>query len=343
MNTNKYLILIIFLFSIFYFLFSIPAEAAVLFFDPAAGVYQAGDIFYVAIRIDNEGECVNAAEINLKFPQDVLQAVDFNDGESMLSVWVKRPEIKNDEGKISFIGGIPGGYCGKISGDPGLSNALGKVIFRIPGFQVGKNLPNSAKIEFFDSKILLNDGSGTEAKLIIVPADFEIKRSNVSATSMDEWYNPVIKDDKIPPEPFAIELSKEASVQKGKYFIVFSATDKQSGIDRYEILESDPEGNSFVTRKKAVWKTASSPYFLDDQNLQSIIKVKAVDNAGNERVSEYVPERTYFVPKRISWYKWMVAGIAAILLLLALAGIYLLMRRRKLSQINADNNKKQSN
>ena len=35
------------------------------------------------------------------------------------------------------------------------------------------------------------------------------------------------------------------------------------------------------------WKEAATPYVLEDQSLKGIIKVRAVDKAGNERIAEY--------------------------------------------------------
>ncbi len=327
--------LILILFSIFYLILFKDVSAATLYFDPQSGSFNQGDVFAVNIRVDGGGECINAAEVNVKFSRDALRAVDFSDGESILSVWVKRPEIKQEEGIISFIGGIPGGYCGRVPGDPGISNVLGKIIFRVPGFQVlsSRSLGNSANLEFFDTKIYLNDGLGSEAALDISPANFAIiKNATYTESVKDEWYNAVLKTDKISPEPFLIELQKEESVKQGKFFIVFSTVDKESGIDRYEIMEADAEGKSAVTGKKAIWRAGQSPYFLEDQGLRSVIRVKAVDKAGNERVTEYIPQREYYISESF-WQKRAAVIIAAtgVLLVIIIVAI-IIFRKRKYKQ-----------
>ena len=89
--------------------------------------------------------------------------------------------------------------------------------------------------------------------------------------------------DVTPPEEFTLEISQEPTVFEGKYFLSFATTDKTSGIDHYEVREG-----------KGDWKIAESSYLLEDQSLKSIIRVKAVDGAGNERIAEYLPSRKPF-------------------------------------------------
>ena len=42
------------------------------------------------------------------------------------------------------------------------------------------------------------------------------------------------------------------------------------------------------------WERAESPYLLKDQSLKSIIKVKAVDKAGNEKIVKVAPFKKIF-------------------------------------------------
>lgn len=101
--------------------------------------------------------------------------------------------------------------------------------------------------------------------------------------------------DTLPPETFKPKISQDASIFEGKYFLSFLAVDKGSGIDHYRVLE--------ISNKKQEtleWKIAESPYLLKDQTLESIVKVEAVDKAGNERVVEIIPKA-----KPISAY-WII-------------------------------------
>ena len=160
---------VVFSFSFFAFSF---CQAAILYLEPSNGEYQSGDVFIVDIRIDTEEECINTVEANLSFPQNILEAVDFSKGNSILTVWVETPKINQDLGIISFSAGIPGGYCGKIPEDPGESNLLGKIIFKV---KENNREQFFAKIGFLESsQVLLNDGLGTTAKLITKGAIFTI-------------------------------------------------------------------------------------------------------------------------------------------------------------------------
>src|SRR3989344_187928 len=171
MQKSKIKILI--LLSTFYPLFSASVSAATLYLEPPQGQYQQWDTFIVDARIDTEGKCVNAVEANIKFPQDILEAVDFSQGGSILTLWLEKPEISQDKGEVSFIGGIPGGFCGVLPGDPGKSNLLGRIAFRakISGERASLNFSEN-------SKALLNDGYGTEAELSAKGANFVILSDN---------------------------------------------------------------------------------------------------------------------------------------------------------------------
>ncbi len=272
-----------------FILFPTFAFGAVLYLEPASGEYQPGDTFVVNVRIDTEGECINAVEADLSFSQDIFKAVDFSRGQSIITLWTKTPEIKQELGQISFSGGVPGGYCGRIPGDPETSNLLGKIIFEIPGMMVGGPREGPAEIRFLEtSQVLLNDGLGTLARLSTKGTDFKIVPQRTEP--IEESWQEEIKNDTFPPEPFEIVVHKDRAIFEGKYFITFLTSDKQTGLDYYEIQEGI--GN---------WKKAESPYLLEDQTLGSIIKVRATDKAGNERIAEYLPE----APKKFLPY-WTI-------------------------------------
>lgn len=265
--------------------------AAKLYLEPAQGEYYQGDTFIVEIRLDTEKENINAAEVNLTFSQDILEVKDLSSGNSILTFWVKEPTFSNQKGKVSFIGGIPGSYLGK-------DGVLGKIIFKVK--EGGEE--REAEIKFLDnSKVLLSDKKGTEAILTTQEAIFKIL-PEIPEVIKKEWQEELEKD-KIPPEPFKIEISQNSSIFEGKYFIVFSTTDKQTGIDHYEVKEGE--------RK---WKKAQSPYLLENQSLGEKIKVKVIDKAGNERIQMIKPGRIE-IEKKISWkniFPWIILIIIGI-------------------------------
>lgn len=291
------------------FIFPLASSAAVLYLEPDEGEYGPGDSFAVDIMLDTR-RCINTIEATIRFPNDYLTVMDFLTGDSILHLWVDRPNNEslrdiNDLGEIYFAGGIPGGYCGKIPGDPGISNIVARVIFKIPSMILSDVKRDKVNITFNsnNTRVLVNDGLGTEDDLELKNASFAVASHSVKP---DQFWKYRIEMDKIPPEPFVIELHQNPDVFEGKYYIIFNTTDKQSGLDRYEIKEIGSDELLGIEKKlkfyekwfkeeapKAGWVTAKMPYQLNDQSLMSVIKVKAIDKAGNERIVEYVPPKEF--------------------------------------------------
>ncbi len=290
---------------------ALAARAATIYLTPSSGSYGFGDVFAVDIKVDLDGgdECINTIQGVVGFDKDYLEMVDFSGGESILSLWIDLPKTGdmqniNHEKVVRFTGGIPGGYCGKIPGDPGESNIVGKMIFKVNNFKADAVPKPVARIDFLDgTQVLLNDGLGTEAKMALKGAELTITEQQPEQRK--EW-DALKNDDVVAPEPFVIEIQRSQSMYNGKNYLIFNTTDKQSGIDHYEVLEtrfddsaSEPSWFDWFKVKPAAteWKLASTPYVLEDQTLSSNIKVKAVDKAGNERIEEYFIKGPVQTPK----------------------------------------------
>lgn len=285
------------LFSVCLAIVPLGAEAAKLYLEPEKGEYYQEDTFIVEVRLNTEGEYVNTIKGDLSFPQDILEVKDLSKGNSVLTLWAEEPSFSNQKGEISFIGGVPAGY-------QGWDGLLGRIIFEA-------KKEGEVEIKFQENcQVLLNDGFGTPAKLetkgailTILPEKLEIPKN--------EWLGE-LKKDKIPPEAFEIEILQDPSIFEGKYFIAFSTTDKQTGIDHYEVKEGRKE-----------WKIAQSPYLLENQSLGEEIKVKAIDKAGNKRIQMIKPGKIE-VEKKISWKNilpWLI------LIIIGIAIIWWLIKR----------------
>lgn len=287
--------------------------AATVYLEPDAGTYGPGDTFIVNIRLDTGGECINAANVELRYPTSKLRATDFSKGASIFSLWIGDPVLDIANGTVRFQGGVPGGYCGRIQGDPSLSNVIGRVVFSV---QSGSG---DASIDITPQTMLyLNDGAGTELK----PEGLlgaKVALAEIRTVPEDPWLSEV-RADIVPPDPFEIIVESARGVFGGKYFAVFSTVDKQSGMDHYEIFE------------RGAWKSAVSPYELRDQSLKEGIRVKAIDKAGNERHGTYTegsaPPRQYERQEMLISY--LLAGI-----LFAIVAHELYRRRRKYLEAEA--------
>lgn len=126
------------------------AQAAELTLSPSSGTFSVGSTFDVSVFVDTDDEAVNALELDIKFPADKLQLVSPQTSLSIIEIWTSQPKFNNRTGNIKLQGGIPNG----ITTSRGL---IATFTFRVRS--VG-----SAVITFQDdTKVLLNDGLGTDA------------------------------------------------------------------------------------------------------------------------------------------------------------------------------------
>jgi len=309
---------------------SVPtwSYAASLYLDPSRHELFRGDAVLVSVRIDVDksvGECVNAFDVVLQYDEGIIP-VDVSIGRSIISMWVETPTIDIENRLVTFAGGIPNGYCGRVDGDPRLTNVLAEISFRAPGMQVGGISEGEIMVGFApETSVYLNDGLGTRANAIFFDAQIDL-RQTVGSIIKDPWLD-IVNADNIPPEPFEISLEKGTTEFNGKYYIVFNTTDKQTGISHYEVLEEYPDTkNPFAFgAATAPWREVRSPYVLKDQSLRSTIRVRAIDKAGNQYIATLAPQNT---ARSVPLVLVIVLSIVLILLAAALSVWY--YRRRQL-------------
>ena len=329
------------------------SSAAILYFDPDEGQFGLGDEFSINIKMDISESCINTIEASIDFSSDIANLVDFSTGESFLDIWVEKPSTSdmdeiNQSGILYFAGGIPGGYCGKIPGDPGESNIVGTMHFKIPTFSVSTKDKNIINLEFLPkTRALINDGLGTEDALVKNDAKYTF--TDDASFPNTDWQDR-LKEDTVPPEPFVIELQQNSGLFDNQYYIIFNTKDKQTGIDHYEVLEIKPGEIENVAPRQSVldtllsrklesphWVEASTPFLLKDQSLKSIIRVKAVDKASNVRTVEFVPNikipsaKTYSIGPLIVLLLIVVVVFSLIIIL-----IYKYVKGREKNEQNKD-------
>ena len=294
----KYHFLFFLLLTTFYLLLTFPAEAASLNLVSPVSEIGVGQQFQVDLMLDAEGEIINAIEGEITFSKELLEIREIRDGDSIINLWVERPSIK-PTGKVIFSGIIPAGFAGVLS--PYYEGRRPGKIFSLIFTSKGEG---EGTVNLENEKVLLHDGLGTPAKLGILNFEFRILKREVRIP--DSGF--LIPEDKEPPEDFKPEIASNQNVFEGKYFLVFAAQDKGSGIDRFEVKETR-------NKKQGTWIEAESPYLLRDQKLKSYIYVKAVDKAGNERIAVVEPRylmRWYEFP--LAWIIIVIAGIIAYLI-----------------------------
>lgn len=305
------------------------AQAATLYMDPNTASLNRGDATKISVRLDTDeaaGECINAVDGVISYSENIVP-VDVSIGKSIFPIWIEQPVIDKVARTITFAGGIPNGYCGRVQGDPSLTNTLIDIFFRAPGMQVGGGDARSgATAQFTDATTAyLNDGQGTKAELRTLGVNFTLG-DNVGPEILDPWSGDIQLDEQ-PPEEFS------ASVESinNAWYLVFNTTDKQTGISHYEVIEETPEDSNLFGfgAATAPWIEARSPYLLKDQARSSVVRVRAVDKAGNEYVATVPVDETmrgFVLTERII----LIAGAVAVgVLLLAIGGIWFFLRRRR--------------
>jgi flagellar biosynthesis/type III secretory pathway M-ring protein FliF/YscJ len=87
--------------------------------------------------------------------------------------------------------------------------------------------------------------------------------------------------------------------------------------------------------------TARSPYVLEDQNLNSVIRVKAIDKAGNEYIATLVPEESLRGVTTQNMIIFALLGLLSLLALIVLFAIVIkLLKRRRIKMVSQEESNK---
>lgn len=275
-------------FFVYSFLFAVPFALSAARIDVVVPTTLTHDALGVAeLFLNTEGETINIVSGRITFP-DALSIRGVRTGKSIISLWIETPEVADNT--ISFVGAIPNG----------LSHAqapLLEILFAADMLEATSS-PLSGDVSVF-----LN-----QAETAVIPAVLpDVLSWNFSTTT-----DYTLAVDTIPPEPFSVEIVSDSNVFDGRFVAVFSAVDKQSGIDYFEMQEyrrRTPDGTA--------WQRVESPALLTDQARTSHIAVKAVDRTGNIRIVVVKPMARSFVGVSI----FVIACLALLL--------YALIRRKK--------------
>lgn len=241
------------------------------------------------IFLDTEGQIINVVAASIVFP-DHLEVRSIRTGESALGLWVEEPRVEHN--KITFVGAIPNGLS--HSNVP-----LVAVVFS------ARDMASRSAVILGDVRAFLHaeDGGSVAVKLPeAIPLNF-----STSTTS-------VLEQDGVLPEDFFVMIVRNQDIFDGRLVAIFSAVDKQSGIDYFEMQE-----HRLRTPSTDGWVRARSPQLLSDQTRLSYVSVKAVDRAGNVRI-------VTVAPASLGAHRFILLVVGALIFLLLLYGI---ARRKK--------------
>lgn len=252
---------------------------------------QYGAVFEVRVTTTVP---VNAWQGRLILPND-LKVRSISYGNSIGDVWQTPPVLSaiGSGNAIDFIGGTTASF----SGDG-------------PLFQFVAAPPVRAEqlISFDRAATRLYGGNGGGLRVAATLQPLTVNSEDLLSASSS-----ALQIDTVPPEPFAVTLTRNAAVFGGKDAISFYATDRESGIDHYEIEEHTVHGT-------IGWHRAENPYMVG-QNTNAIF-VKAVDRAGNARIESIsIRKDGFFGPG--------TALLVSVLFIVGLLAVYFMGKRRK--------------
>lgn len=161
-NNAKILYSLVFVFISFFILnISISkALASSLYLAPASGEYSAGRSFTLDLKLGSSGEFINAAQITIDFPADLLAAKSISKSGSIFSLWPEEPFFSNTQGTIQLSGGVPApGFMG--------TGTLVRITFE------GKK-EGVAVLSLLNGSVLAADGKGTDTLKTLAGGTYKI-------------------------------------------------------------------------------------------------------------------------------------------------------------------------
>lgn len=172
-----------------YFIFGLPKASAenldvAISISPRTGSFVEGSTFEVPILIDTKGKSINGIEIRINFDKERLSIVNPSSGTSIIGIWVETPGYDNTLGTLSYVGIVPNGVTTQ-------SGLIGTISFKA-------KKTGSAMISIdSSSKILLNDGLGTEADIDFGSAEYNVLPKSPEGVRIfsethpvqSDWYN----------------------------------------------------------------------------------------------------------------------------------------------------------
>ncbi|KKP99028.1 MAG: hypothetical protein US06_C0001G0002 [Parcubacteria group bacterium GW2011_GWC2_36_17] len=198
---NKVFIFLAVIFSVF--LFGHGALAAKFYISPQSGAQALNKTFTVDIKIDSQGDGINAAQAKVIFPADKLEIKTVDKTGSVFGFWPEEPTFSNENGVVDFIGGT-------VNGVSGASLHILRIVFNAKS--VGET-----PISLDDGAITVDDGTGTNILTEIVGANYRISVTVAAPLPAPEIPSGVQPTLPLPGEPIPppVIIEREPELAKG--------------------------------------------------------------------------------------------------------------------------------
>lgn len=234
----------------------VTASAAAKISFSAPSLVTSGDQFLLAVMIDSGGDQMNALSGTISVSGG-LSVKNILKSDGLVPLWIEAPAISSGGSEVTFAGIIPGGWSGKRE---------------LMSLVVLASSSGAQSVSAGDLEIRANDNAASLIPVSSRPLAIQVMSGTGTST--------VSLEDALPPEPFLISIARDKTLWGGAPFAVFGTQDKQTGIDRYEAAFA-----YFGSPKASSWQKAQSPYEIPKSGLGKMLYVRAVDRAGNIRLS----------------------------------------------------------
>ena len=153
-----------------------------------------GDTIDVSVRIDSQGQTINAAQGTIQYPNSILQVVRVDHSNSIFNIWGQEPVVNSSTGEISFLGGSTNSFSG-----------TSLYILDITFTAKGNGL---ATLNFANAGVTSGDGTGANILSNSPAISFRVGGSNiVPAATSSATGTPVIAP------PVVVQQAPSAPVQ----------------------------------------------------------------------------------------------------------------------------------
>lgn len=228
---------------------------------------ESNQQFSVTITLNTGGVVVNSFDISLTYPSDIISFKGYKEEGSIKKTWFVSP--RDESGTIHFIGVIPNGVNGLYDPDKKGLQPIPIVKLLFSPIAEGQGLLNITH-----SDVLQNDGLGTplsheqdSALIVVLHTALSLQDGTLTPDTTNK--------DQEPPEPFVIQYVPASFFSRTPPMIIFSTTDKDSGVDKYQIYISASN-----------WKDVTSPLIVSAGLVRRSVLIRALDFQGNIQQSE---------------------------------------------------------
>ena len=207
-----------------------------------------GTEFEANILVDSDVP-LNAFDILLRYPKDILEATRVDNGRSLITIWQNQPQV-SEPGELRLTGGSVQAFQG---------NGGELLTVRFKALREGK-----ASISFASAEAYIADGKGTKAETTAPNLALSVVAGSPLALL------PGTKDN-TPPKIDLLALEKDPFNPEQK-LLTFLVNDKDSGIK-----ETSARYKTFLSWSE--WQPVQNPTALPENAWA--VEFEARDNVGN--------------------------------------------------------------